>query len=385
MEVLIPRFFVAVACIAGSACDAEPSLSYDVSVVSAESTLENVHVVIHTAPKAWVKVTDPSGHELKNSAKPTRGNADADGNFEFDLLKPKPTNAVTILAHKGTEEKVRSVIEVAYNYSAPPPKVLPSFSLAIGPSADSDASELIDCSGKFDANDKAKGTVGKCRMLPPPNKKAGVTLKGPPSATVVFAGEKTQLSADGGGALTVDLSKAMGGMSIKKFGFSSFDFALGVPVDMTLSTGEQLKGHVSLNTSIAPILKGKGMTFGADDVDEGDKTMLVIEPEWKQYVLGDTRTQKLRDVDLIAILTPKVKTLEQCRYGKRGDRVKKRIQHDSDVKLYNRRTGRKVASKYFKADKPGPCATAVSKSQAEHSIYSRAEKSTIDKWLKSHL
>lgn len=371
-----------------------PGVSYDVVVSTTEVTGSTVHVVIQTAPKAWLKVMDKAGrNELpQTAAKPSRGNADDKGRFEFEYLAPKPANAVMIIAHEGTKERGRRVVEFAYAPTAvaasSPPAQLPSHTFSIAPASSPDGEDVDACRGGFETTDAVTGHVRGCKMRILPGGKVSLQVKGTPAAQVSIAGASATLGADGTGNLEATLATVIGDTPLTKIGRTG-RYPVLVPVAIALAGGQALTGRLTLpGLTLGPIFQGleKGpIRFAGADAADAVTIMLYVEVGYSVSTLGLASRKMLRDVDLVAVGTPKIKQLGTCRYGSKGEFEKHRTQHDIDVRVYDRRSGKKVGAKFFAAKAPHACAKVVSRSQAGDALGTRVADADVRRWLETLL
>ncbi|MBA3460725.1 MAG: hypothetical protein H0T46_12230 [Deltaproteobacteria bacterium] len=244
---------------------------------------------------------------------------------------------------------------------------------------------LVGCQGSFDAEAGGVERVDLCTGLRlAEDGTVGLAFKAP-SARKLTIGAQTFEPKDGVVVGRIDLTPAIAALDLQKLRDRERPFEY--PVTLELASGTR-KGTVELDrTAVSALLSKvqKGPVLFPGEAKGGGQASLLLLSEnltW-EYIGEDVPIARL---DLVAVMTSKLRKAASCRYvatdGSEKQKSLDRVMRDPTVTVYERRTGKKVATKSWTAKVP-ECADWI-KSNTPGS-YADVDEREIVEWLKTLL
>lgn len=327
-------------------------------------------VVIETAPRTRVSLRPAEGSTARISPKePIRTRHD--GKAEFSVFGDGEIDLVAVAENRGgsTEQPVSLTI-----------RRLPTLKLSPGVEPDETTHALVSCHPRtLELEGWHPGS------LCPGGSKVAVRRKdmaltfeiaklAPVQVRALTVGDtKVEATSQGPIAVQTDLLTAAGGTLLA-------GRAIEVPLALELVDGSTKTATLSLSLAeaIEPLrdaIEHGGLSFDDEPASNGDATLLLTSPI---RAVGPGKT--LADVDLIAVSKSRRRTVQKCRYT--GGKTVERIAWDREVVVRDRRTGKTLGRKTFRAGKVPKCEGAVL-STSSSVLSSGISQTELDAWLES--
>ena len=315
-----------------------PSLS-----VSTKQTGKSEQVLVASEPRTLVQVFTAREDKSVRIYPPSAKRTDGEGKATFTVHSDHSVDVVATARTDGGETREELRLEI---------HTVPSIRIAAG--GDGKGYESVSCEKKdLVAAGFRSGTLcanGKTSLRAKDRKLVfDVTVLGDEFSALRIGGQPIETGDD---PTRVELEW------LSKVGTTGLrDKFVGIGVELAVPNAGTIAAPLSLSWSgLLPAMKdavrSKGLRFDDDKEPAGTPTLFLANP---LQVHGPGTT--LADVDYVAFTDLEARVVERCRYS--GGKVVERRTTDATVTVYERRTGRKIASTTIRGAKPDKCSNAI--------------------------